>query len=222
MHESWVRATIWRRTVSFRCRLTPMEPTADRMRRGSVRWALGRARTSSLMAIVELLGLDRTAWERVAENPATFAADHTLTLGAAPALLRTVGQQTVELLKRTEARGPWTGFLALDRTRGVIVGTCGFKAPPDAEGVVEIAYFTFPSFEGRGYASAMAAGLVRHASDADEVRRIRAHTLPEVNASTRILEKVGFKLIGEIIDPEDGPVWRWEWKSTARLEESKV
>lgn len=94
--------------------------------------------------------------------------------------------------------------------RDTIVGTAGFKAPPDAEGVVEIAYFTFPGFEGLGIASAMAAGLVERAGNGLGVRRLRAHTLPEKNASTRILEKVGFRWLEEVMDPEDGRIWRWE------------
>jgi hypothetical protein len=44
------------------------------------------------------------------------------------------------------------------------------------------------------------------------VKLIRAHTLPQINASTRILTKCGFDRIGEMIDPEDGLVWRWERK----------
>ena len=42
------------------------------------------------------------------------------------------------------------------------------------------------------------------------VRLVRAHTLPERNASTRVLEKNGFRLVGPVVDPEDGPVFRWE------------
>lgn len=42
---------------------------------------------------------------------------------------------------------------------GVAVGTCGFKSSPD-QGRVEIAYFTFPDFEGRGLATAMAGELL--------------------------------------------------------------
>jgi ribosomal-protein-alanine N-acetyltransferase len=162
------------------------------------------------MAHIELLVLDRTGWERVAEDPVAFAVEHTLTLGSEPDLLRTVGQQTVAMLERTGATTPWTGYLAVDRTHQTIIGTCGFTAPPDPEGVVEIAYFTFPPFEGRGYASAMAAGLVELAEGKAGIRRVRAHTLPEGNASTRILEKLGFERIGETIDPEAGQVWRWE------------
>jgi len=162
------------------------------------------------MANIGLLVLDRTAWAKVAEDPAAFAVEHTLTLGSELDLLHAVGRQTVAMLQRTGATTPWTGYLAVDREHQIIIGTCGFTAPPDSEGVVEIAYFTFPAFEGRGYASAMAAGLVEVAESTAGIRRVRAHTLPEENASTRILEKLGFERIGETIDPEPGQVWRWE------------
>jgi hypothetical protein len=33
------------------------------------------------------------------------------------------------------------------------------------------------------------------------------------NASTRILERIGMTLIGEVVDPDDGLVWRWETQS---------
>jgi len=163
------------------------------------------------MTRIDLVSLDRKGWEWVAEDPIAFAGERKLVLGAEPDLLRAVGQQTVSLFERTGVTGPpWSGYLAVDRLRGTIVGTCGFKAPPDVEGVAEIAYFTFPGFEGQGCASAMAGGLVERGNRMVGVSRLRAHTLPERSASTRILEKVGFERIGEIIDPEDGVVWRWE------------
>ncbi len=77
--------------------------------------------------------------------------------------------------------------------------------------MVEIAYFTYPDFESRGHATAMAAELIALALSSDEVAGVIAHTLPEKNASTRVLEKNGMKLVGEVHDPEDGPVWRWEF-----------
>jgi RimJ/RimL family protein N-acetyltransferase len=162
------------------------------------------------MVNIGLLVLDQTAWARVAEDPIAFADEHTLTLGVEPDFLHAVGRQTVAMLQRTGATTPWTGYLAVDRAHQIIIGTCSFTAPPDPEGVVEIAYFTFPPFERRGYASAMAAGLVELAEGFAGIRRVRAHTLPERNASTRILEKLGFERIGEAVDPEAGQVWRWE------------
>jgi len=106
---------------------------------------------------------------------------------------------------------PWHhGFFLAERARGEIIGTAGFKGPPDGDGMVEIAYGVVPSVEGRGYATEAAGALVRFAAADERVRLIRAHTLPELNASTRVLRKCGFVHIGEVIDSEDGPVWRWE------------
>lgn len=90
-----------------------------------------------------------------------------------------------------------------------VVGSCAFKTPPTDEGTVEIAYFTYPGFEGRGYATKMARRLIELARTSAAVRRGIAHTLPETNASTRVLEKVGMTFGGAMMDPEDGPVWRW-------------
>jgi RimJ/RimL family protein N-acetyltransferase len=104
----------------------------------------------------------------------------------------------------------WGGYFVVDEGTREVVGSCAFKAPPSEEGTVEIAYFTYPGFEGRGYATAMARKLIALASTSAAVRQIVAHTLPETNASTRVLEKVGMRLVGEVNDPEDGRVWRWQ------------
>ncbi len=106
---------------------------------------------------------------------------------------------------------PWIhGFLILDRASDRLIGRCGFKGRPDLEGVVEIAYGVNPDEEGKGYATEAASELVKFAFEHDNVRKVRAHTLPENNASGRVLTKCGFQRTGEVIDPEDGRVWRWE------------
>jgi len=160
---------------------------------------------------LELLGLSRNDWERVAADPEAFANEHAPALRIEDDLLRGVAHQTLALFQRTGVTTqPWSGFLAVDRSSNTIVGTCTFVAPPDDDGVVEIAYFTFPGFEGMGVASAMAAGLIQRATSGLGVRTIRAYTLPEKNASTRVLEKLGFDCLGNVVHLEDGPVWRWE------------
>ena len=106
---------------------------------------------------------------------------------------------------------PWRrGFFVVDREQQRVVGTAGFKGPPDASGMVEIAYGIVPSCEGRGYATEAATALVMFASANPGVRLVRAHTLPATNASTRVLQKCGFRNVGAVIEPEDGLVWRWE------------
>lgn len=114
---------------------------------------------------------------------------------------------TAEMYKTTGYHPPWVGYLAVHR--GHCVGTCAFKTPP-VEERVEIAYFTFPGHESRGMATAMASRLVEIALSESPSLRVCAQTLPEQNASTRVLEKLGFRRVAEIHHPQDGRVWEWE------------
>lgn len=115
------------------------------------------------------------------------------------------------LLDGSSLCDPWIhGFALVHQSSGTVVGRCGFKGPPAADGVVEIAYGVSPEHQGKGYATEAAAALVSYALSHEQVRTVRAHTLPESNASTRVLAKCGFHRVGEVIDPEDGLVWRWE------------
>jgi [ribosomal protein S5]-alanine N-acetyltransferase len=113
-------------------------------------------------------------------------------------------------LRSASEPDPWRfGFAVVHRETRQVIGSGSFKGPPDAEGVVEIAYAIVPAFEGQGYATEVAGALVAFAL-AHPVSVVRAHTLPERNASTRVLSKCGFAFVGEVEDPDDGPVWRWE------------
>ena len=115
------------------------------------------------------------------------------------------------LVESSDESVPWIdGFSLVDRGTGATVGSCGFKGPPDGEAVVEIAYGIAPEMRGKGYATEAAAALTQYAFSSGNVRLVRAHTLPEKNASGRVLTKSGFQFVGEQVDPEDGLVWRWE------------
>ncbi|HEY6205869.1 MAG TPA: GNAT family N-acetyltransferase [Chthoniobacterales bacterium] len=119
----------------------------------------------------------------------------------------------IAALKTATAPDPWKfGFAVLHKIDNVVIGMCGFTAPPDANGAVELAYGIVPSYQGKGYATEAAAALVDLATADPRVRIIRAHTLPERNASTRVLEKCRFRKIGEVVDPENNLVWGWERK----------
>ena len=122
-----------------------------------------------------------------------------------------VSQSWLDRLRSASDPNPFEfGFAVVERSGGLVVGAAGFKGPPDAQGVVEIAYGIVPSREGRGYATEAALALVAFASADARVRRIRAHTLPMTNGSTTVLTRCGFEHVGAIEDPEDGLVWRWE------------
>ena len=115
------------------------------------------------------------------------------------------------LLDGSSPADPWVhGFVMKDVPGGCNVGKCGFKGPPGEEGVVEIAYFVAPEYRGKGYATEAAGALVAYAFADDRVRLVRAHTLMEADASPRVLTKAGFQRVGEVMDPDDGRVSRWE------------
>jgi RimJ/RimL family protein N-acetyltransferase len=110
---------------------------------------------------------------------------------------------------------PWLhGFAVIHRESGAVIGSCGYKAPPGPEAFVEIAYGIDPAYQGRGYATEAARALVAFAFGSGRVSLVRAHTKPSESASTRVLTKCRFERVGEVVDPEDGLVWRWELRPT--------
>jgi RimJ/RimL family protein N-acetyltransferase len=122
-------------------------------------------------------------------------------------LPRSMVEAMLGVYEKTGFNPPWIGYIAVNNSQ--IVGTCAFKSSP-VDGRVEIAYFTFPGYEGKGIATAMATELVRIAGQENDVLIVFAQTLPEENASTVILKKLGFRFVGPVEHPEDGTVWEWE------------
>jgi [ribosomal protein S5]-alanine N-acetyltransferase len=105
----------------------------------------------------------------------------------------------------------WTlGFSMVDRATGRAIGSCGFKDAPDADGMVEIAYGVAAEHQNQGFATEAAQALVEFAFRDGRVRVVRAHTFESANNSARVLLKCGFLACGQVVEPEDGPVWRWE------------
>jgi [ribosomal protein S5]-alanine N-acetyltransferase len=128
-----------------------------------------------------------------------------------PAPAREALGTTAALYERRGFRPPWIGYLAATQARAC-VGTCAFTGPPRGERV-EIAYFTFPGYEGRGYATRMAQLLIAVARVMAPQIQVAAQTLPEENVSTRILARLGFQRSGSSLHPEDGLVWDWNLAS---------
>lgn len=115
-------------------------------------------------------------------------------------------------MMRNSPPGPWThAFKVLSRAdEQTVLGNCAFKGPPNSDGAVEIAYGIEPQHQNQGIATEAAQALVAYALEDDSVRQVIAHTMENDNASSRVLVKCGFQCVGQIEDPEDGMVWRWE------------
>jgi ribosomal-protein-alanine N-acetyltransferase len=93
--------------------------------------------------------------------------------------------------------------------RGELVGTGGFKGPPNAAGEVEIGYSIIEPRRRRGFASGAVKLLVARAFRDPRVSAVLAETLPDLPASQGVLSGCGFTPIGSRIDAEDGEVLRF-------------
>ncbi len=120
----------------------------------------------------------------------------------------------LEKLESNPNEAPWWNWLAILAQDNTLIGTCGYKGPPK-DGTIEIGYGVIASYRGIGLATEIAAVLVDHAFSFPEITHVIAHTLPEENASVKILRKCGFQFVSDIIDPEDGLIWRWRLEREA-------
>jgi [ribosomal protein S5]-alanine N-acetyltransferase len=113
-------------------------------------------------------------------------------------------------MRATKVADPFVhAFRVVEQVSGAVVGQCAFKGPP-VDAVVEIAYGVEPAHERKGYATEAAQALFDLASSREDVRLVCAHTLPDGHASKRVLIKCGFNYVGDVEDPEDGLVSRFE------------
>jgi RimJ/RimL family protein N-acetyltransferase len=107
------------------------------------------------------------------------------------------------LAEGPEQTGWWLHFIVLKGSAGgrTLIGSGGYKGPPSADGTVEIGYGIVSDHQRRGYASDATRGLVARAFAVPRVRRVIAETLPELQPSIGVLEKCGFRLLGEGSEP---------------------
>jgi uncharacterized cupin superfamily protein/RimJ/RimL family protein N-acetyltransferase len=133
-------------------------------------------------------------------------------VGELPEDARRVMQASADLYRVAGFEAPWLCYLGM--VGGTCVGTCAFKAAP-RDNRVEIAFYTFPRYEGRGFATAMATGLMDIAFENQPGIRVIAHTPAEENAATAVLTKLGFHLTGRGHDTDEGEVWEWMLQTAA-------
>jgi [ribosomal protein S5]-alanine N-acetyltransferase len=165
-----------------------------------------------IMKLLEFIPATRKVLRQLSTEPEEFAAEYGILLHE---VAQSVGEAGLKFMKTFPYETPpeWFGYLAIEGETQRLCGVCTFKGP-EVEGAVEMAYFTFPGFEGRGIGTEMARFLVECAKSLRDVTRVIAHTAPEISAATRILEKVGMRTTGDT--EEDGErVWRWELDLTS-------
>jgi RimJ/RimL family protein N-acetyltransferase len=127
-----------------------------------------------------------------------------------PEFPEAIGFTLEHLQNAPDADRAWSMQFFVDAATGRLVGSGGFAAPP-VDRTVEIGYEVAPEFRGRGFGSAAARALVGRAIASGEVDHVIAHTRPAPNASTGVLESLGFEHVADQTDPEIGPIWEWRW-----------
>ena len=155
-----------------------------------------------------LMPLTERDLRELIDTPDAFAQRSGLTIAdgaCAPAFV----YERALLNMQTDAA--WAGLLGtrlyvLDGRH--VVGAGGVKAPPTAQGEVEIGYGLAPASRGKGVATEAARRLIDEAL-AFGATRVLALTAPANVASWRLLERIGFRRDGDQQDPDDGLVWRW-------------
>ncbi|PWJ57545.1 RimJ/RimL family protein N-acetyltransferase [Dyadobacter jejuensis] len=104
----------------------------------------------------------------------------------------------------------WWVYLTIHKERNQLIGSCGYKGEPDSSGIVEIGYEIMPDMRAQGLATETAKGLVEHAFASNGVHKVIAHTMSEENASTQLLQNLGFVYTSDVQDSDEGALWLWE------------
>jgi len=104
---------------------------------------------------------------------------------------------TINGLSMAVRGGHRAGWLIM--VDGTVVGDCGVHGWVDDDGALEIGYGLAPPYRGRGYGTEAVGAMTDWLLTQPDVRSVRARTSQDNAPSRRVLEKVGFQLIG-IVD----------------------
>jgi RimJ/RimL family protein N-acetyltransferase len=94
--------------------------------------------------------------------------------------------------------------LGITKSTLEIVGSAGFHDFPDENGMIEIGFGIVPEKQNQGYGVELLRGMWKMICKRSDVKTLRYTVSPENKPSMHIINKFGFKKVGEQIDPEDG------------------
>ena len=117
-------------------------------------------------------------------------------------------------IERILARPPETGTtLAVElQATGEIVGHVNILIEPDQPRQGEIGFIFHPDHQGHGYATEASRALLAHAFEHYGLHRVCGRLEPRNEASARVLEKLGMRREGLLVENE----WvKGEWQSEA-------
>lgn len=99
---------------------------------------------------------------------------------------------------------PWLLRAIVDKERTHMLGYVNFHSPPNKEGMAEIGYTIFSEHRRRGFAEEAVKAMFAWAVEQGGIEKFRASVSPSNEPSLRMVEKLGFSLVGQQWDEIDG------------------
>ena len=96
--------------------------------------------------------------------------------------------------------GEWFQFAVTLRSTGELIGDFGAKTQADDPRQAEIGYTIAPAYQGRGYATEAARALLHYLFGERGMHRVTASCDPRNAASARLLERLGMRLEGHLVE----------------------
>ena len=87
----------------------------------------------------------------------------------------------------------------------MIIASTGFHSLPNEDGMIEIGFGVDGKFQNLGYGQEILHGMWGWVVGDPKVKTLRYTVSPNNLVSVHIIKKLGFNLIGQQIDEEDGP-----------------
>lgn len=159
---------------------------------------------------IEIIPCSLDHLEKLIEGDDAFSNDYGFQVAEGYLPFKKVLEYSLSEMQSARIWQPWLPYLLLFDPEQTLVGLGGFKSVPDFDRSVEIGYSVAPRYQNRGFATSAVRQLIELAFASELVDCVCAHTLAEHSASTRVLKKCGMTKVAEVIDPEDGALWRWE------------
>jgi len=94
--------------------------------------------------------------------------------------------------------------VAVLKSEQIIIASAGFHDGPDLNGMIEIGFGVDKAYQGKGYGQELLHGMWSWVVNNPEVKTLRYTVSPDNLISQHIVKKLGFNLVGEQIDEEDG------------------
>ncbi len=121
--------------------------------------------------------------------------------------LKEVVPYFINLLSQSpDMAGRFCWFI-VEKEQDIVVGSIGFKAMPDKNGIVEIGFGIDPVFRQKGYATEAVKGLISWALSQNDIQKVIAECELDNKSSVRVLEKAGMQKAGV-----EGDMIKWEIK----------